>query len=182
MSTAWPAPGRYRFDTGRSLARVFTFKEDGLLSPMAHDLELHTRAFGGHVEVSEDAAQVSLTIDLWTLEVEKPLSGLQKREAEKTLQKKILADRSKARAVLQGSVARATLAFEGSLSLLGSAAKPLSAPCTLVDLADGGFTARTGRIRLLQTSFGITPYKAMMGMLKLKDGIEVELEARLIGG
>jgi hypothetical protein len=40
-------------------------------------------------------------------------------------------------------------------------------------------TKVTGRTSLTQSKFGIKPFSAMMGALKVKDNVEIEFEADL---
>lgn len=177
MTTSWPDPGRYRF-TNDTLARAFTFKVPGLMAAVAHDLELHTRRVDGHVKIDADSAEVEATIDLWSLEVHAPLQGLQKREAEKTMQKKVL-KRKGASAVISGTVNRAEpLVLTGTLTLLGSRPRDVRIPLAMDSLTESGFAVSLSH-ELLQTDYGITPYKAMLGALKLKDQLRIEIDARL---
>jgi hypothetical protein len=64
------------------------------------------------------------------------------------------------------------LEFDGDLTLAGTKRPRLAA----VDLADGRATAT---ITLRQSDWGITPYRGMLGALKVRDEIEVVLDVRL---
>jgi len=177
----WPAPGRYSFDKTSSVARVYTFKAGGLASGLAHDLELVTSDFDGHVEISDDgSATVEARIDLWSLEVDEPLTGMQKREAEKTMRKKVLEKRDEAYAVFEGKASSdaGDASVRGTLSLIGGKAREIELAVEIGAVDESSFEAST-RYENTQSRFGIKPFKAMMGMLKLEDRFVVEIDATL---
>jgi polyisoprenoid-binding protein YceI len=63
------------------------------------------------------------------------------------------------------------LAVEGELSMAGSTG-PLTAH---VDVADPGAVAAT--ITLMQSDWGIKPYRGLMGTLKVRDEVEIAIAA-----
>ena len=65
------------------------------------------------------------------------------------------------------------LVVEGELSMAGSA-QPVTAELTV---GDGG--AIRGTIPLAQSNWGIKPYRGLMGALKVRDEVEIVIEARL---
>jgi polyisoprenoid-binding protein YceI len=62
---------------------------------------------------------------------------------------------------------------EGSLSIAGQ-----SRPVTL-DLTATPDGRLSGRMTIVQSQFGIKPFSAMMGALKVKDEVEVNLDVAL---
>ena len=49
-----------------------------------------------------------------------------------------------------------------------------------LSIAPGGDGAHLkGRVPIVQSNFGIKPFSAMMGALKVKDEVEVDLDVRL---
>ena len=164
-NTTWPADGRYAIVPERSTVTVFTFK-DGLLSPLAHDLELHTQDIRGDVELGPGKHRVQARIDLWSLTVrEGILSPAMKSECERMLRSRVLRRRDHAQARIDAHADGDAL--RGTLHILHGSA-PVVLPLRISDVDDRGFTASL-RHELRQTDFGITPYRAMMGTLKVKD-------------
>jgi polyisoprenoid-binding protein YceI len=62
---------------------------------------------------------------------------------------------------------------EGDLDLLGTT-RPVA-----FDLAAGDDGRLTGHAPLRQTDFGLKPYSALFGTLKVADEVEVAIDARL---
>jgi polyisoprenoid-binding protein YceI len=65
------------------------------------------------------------------------------------------------------------LSLEGELSMAGST-RPLTA-----DLTVEGGGGISGTIPLTQSAWGIKPYRGLMGALKVRDEIEVVIDANL---
>jgi polyisoprenoid-binding protein YceI len=155
------------------LVHVFTFK-DGLLSAVAHDLRLTARGF----TVQLDGDQVHATFPLQQLKIDgamragtiddRALKPKHKREIRDTmLGSKILKARKHPEAVFRGQ--RSGMRVHGDLLLAGRSA-PIELTVTEVD---GVFS---GKITLVPSRWGITPYSAMFGTLKLQDRVVVTFE------
>jgi polyisoprenoid-binding protein YceI len=156
---------------------VFTFKE-GLLSAIAHDLEIAVERF--HVE--HDGAKVEARFDPASLRVRHALkdgapspSALSDRDRKKidgNIRDEVLdVGRHREIAFASTEVAiegdRATV--KGTLTLHGRA-RPLEVHAR----RDG---ARwIADVTLHQPDYGITPYTAMMGTLRIKPDIRVRIE------
>jgi polyisoprenoid-binding protein YceI len=65
------------------------------------------------------------------------------------------------------------LVVEGDLTLAGQT-RPMTAELVIGD--DGHVT---GTIALTQSAWGIKPYRGMLGALKVRDEVEVVIDARL---
>ncbi|MBO0821187.1 MAG: YceI family protein [Nocardiopsaceae bacterium] len=170
-----PGSGRVLLKTGRT----------GAAAKMGHDLTIEVTQWSAEVTVPDDsgggleAATVSAELDLGSLEVRegtggaKPLSDKDKRDIEKSA-KKTLANVGKAsfassKIIPSGSGG----AIEGTLTLNGK-----SQPARVqVVSADGG--KYTGSATIRQTDFGITPFSAFLGALKLADDVGLEFEVNL---
>lgn len=160
------------FDAGAARLTVFSFKE-GLLSRVAHDLEIQVGAFTGSVEGGVVRAEVdaaSLRV-LHALKAGAPdpgaLSAADKREIEGNIREKVLASGAHPRITFTARLAdRRGDALPGELTLRGQ-----RRPVTLTLTEAGGRIE--ARARLSQRDFGITPFKALMGALKVQDGVEV---------
>ncbi|MBW2255702.1 MAG: YceI family protein, partial [Deltaproteobacteria bacterium] len=173
--------GRYAFDRDKTLVKVFIFKAPNLMSRFAHDLELHNDLIDGSVEITDDGTTVEATVDLWNLRViEQLLNPKDRAEAERLMRTKILKRRNVAKARFKGRLAAEgdRPVAQGELSLVGNRRRTVALPFELVSVEDGRFRASL-RHELMQSDYGIKPFTAMMGLLKLQDRIAVEIETEL---
>ena len=156
---------------------VFTFKE-GLLAAAGHDVKLRV----GDFEVTADRRGVRGTFEASSLEVvcamargaEVPdaLSDSDKATIEGYVQDDILQTGEHPEILWETTRMRrdgdGTLRVEGKLTLHGRT-KPVKATVT----TEGDRLVARARIR--QPDFGIKPFKALLGALKIKPVVEVEL-------
>jgi polyisoprenoid-binding protein YceI len=165
-----------RFDATSAECLVLTYKE-GLLSAIAHDLEIRVTRFD--VDVGADPLTVEATFDASSLRVVGAVRdgavqpGTLGESDKQKIEHNILADvlhpsehpgiRFTSTAITpEGDGYR----VEGTLTLHGRA-RPIS------------FTARpegdrlVAEVRLHQPDFGIKPYSAMLGALKIKSDVTV---------
>lgn len=185
------APGHYRIgpDQGRVLLRTF---REGMASSVGHDLVIELPRWSAELVVAEDsaldhAAATSLTarLDLASLVVRegtggvKPLTDRDKREIAHTARKLLETDRHP-EAVFASSAVTVSVSdgrgggtVDGTLTLLG-VDRPARLEFTRLD--DGRYRITT---RILQSAYGIKPYSAFFGALKLKDAVEAQAEAVL---
>ncbi len=152
--------------------RVFTFK-DGLLSKVAHDLQLTLTRF----EVTRDGD--ALTGRFWpaTLTVDGSVKGgrvdpgglrdKDKRDILNNINTKVLHTDRHPVAQFEGQ--RDGARVRGTLTLNGRS-QPVD---FAVREADGRVT---GTVSLVPSRWGIAPFKALMGAIKLQDRVEVRLD------
>lgn len=158
-----------------SSIRVFTFKE-GLLSPLAHDLALRL----GRFTLGVTGGVVNGRFELASLEVEGAvkrgrvaegtLSANDRATIERTLREILHVAREPA-ATFTGSVAghrAGSTRVSGELTLAGRT-QPLDAEIAL------GPRLRA-EVEFAPSSFGIPPYRALGGAIKLQDRVRVELD------
>ena len=157
------------YDALSAECRVFTYKE-GLLSAVAHDLEIDVARFA--IEVADDAS-IRATFDPTSLRVVDPI--VDGRRAPGALSAK---DRSKIEAYIHSEVLHPnehpTIRFvstqvdetsiRGRLELHGR-----SRPITLRRSGD------EVEVTLHQADFGIKPFTALLGTLKIKPDVRVRL-------
>lgn len=167
-----------RFDARDADCRVFTYKE-GLLSAVAHDLELAVRSF--EIEVSDDGSRLTATFDASSIAVVDAIvegrrspGALSDKDKEK-IQSNIVSDvipvKKHPRIRFESTEIRETdggWTVRGRLELAGRT-KDL-----VIDARreDG---AALAEVVLHQPDFGIKPYSAMLGTLKIKPDIRVRL-------
>jgi YceI-like domain len=145
----------------------------GAAAKAGHDLVLEVTRWSGRLD--DDAAE--LTADARSLRVRSgsggisPLGDDEKAGIARTIDDEVL--RGAAIAFRSSSVSRAGDAVEvaGELRLAG-AIRPLA--FTLTE-RDG---AVAGSARIKQTDWGMKPYSALFGTLKVADEVEVAIEPR----
>lgn len=161
-----------RFDASTAEVLVFTFKE-GLLSAVAHDLKLRV----GRFTIEEDGGRLTGTFDVASLQVvcavkqgaDDPaaLSSANRAEIEKTIVHEVLDARRHPQVRYEASQVSAQR-VEGQLTLRG-----VTRPLPGVRRDEGG--RRVAEFELDQRDFGIKPYSAMLGALKLKPEVQVRV-------
>ena len=174
--------GRYRLGTksGRIVLRTF---RDGLAATAGHDLIIDLPRWSGELAVDDDKAPETLEvrIDIGALTVRegtgglKPLTDRDRREIATTA-RRLLSTEQHPEAVFtatrfdlggEGGV------IEGNLSLRG-----VSRPFRLqVNQSEVGTYRGTGTV--VQSAYGIKPYTAFFGALKVRDAVDVEVEATI---
>jgi polyisoprenoid-binding protein YceI len=175
------ASGRHLFGTDKGRITLRTFR-DGLAAQAGHDLTLEATRWSAELVVSADQTPGSLkvTIDLGALAVRagtgglKPLTDRDKREIGVTSRKVLSVDRFPEATFL-------ATAFKpepggggtitGTLSLAGQTAPlELRVAATGPDVYHATTTVR-------QTDFGIKPYSGFLGALRVRDTVDVEVDA-----
>jgi len=167
------------YDQTRAKCWVFTYKE-GLFSPVAHDLRLGVARFV--LEVDDAKTRVSASFDPSSLYVDTPmkegvpnpgaLSAADKHKIEQQLRDEVLHTRKYPSITFTSSalVARADGGYdvEGELGLHGKT-RSIRGQTKLV----------AGRqeleLRLHQPDFGIEPFRALLGTLKIQSDVKIEL-------
>ncbi|HEY2834405.1 MAG TPA: YceI family protein [Sporichthyaceae bacterium] len=170
-------------EQGRIVVRT---TREGVAAKVGHDLEIEFGSWSGELELPDGdpgAARVSARVQVNSLRVVSGVGGVaaltdgDRQEITRSALKVLDADRhpniefrsEKVRSDGDGGE------LTGALQIAGS-----SAPLILQVTATGPQTWRaTGTIR--QTSFGIKPYKAFLGALRLSDQVGIEVDIRLSG-
>lgn len=147
---------------------VKTYRQ-GVASAVGHDLVIEVASW----EATYDDGALELTADPASFTVLegnngiKPLSDKDRKDIAKTITTKILGT--------SPIVFRSNGENSGTLELAGNA-RPISFAITTDP--DGTFTAAAV---VKQTDWGIKPYSALLGALKVRDEVEVTAEGRLAG-
>ncbi len=165
-------------DDGKVLVNVY---KDGVAAKMGHDLTLEATTWSGKADINPDdpsASSISVTIDPGSLEIvdakggAKPLSESDKRDIKKNIEKTLgRGDITFESSGVSGDPPR--LQLKGNLSL-GSKSGPVSLD---LNVDDGGHA--TGSTSFKQTDFGIKPFSAMLGALKIKDSVDISVDVQL---
>jgi len=178
-----------RIDAGPAECLIFTYKE-GLMSPIAHDLKI--RVSRSTVDIDPASRAIDARFDARSLEVvcarqggrDRPgaLSDSDKRQIEATLAADVLevARHPEARFV-STSVEPAGDGHhvQGRLTLHG-VTRPISFTTQAL------VAEQVAEVTLSQPDFGIKPYRAMLGALKLRADVTVRValptsELKLVG-
>jgi polyisoprenoid-binding protein YceI len=175
--------GRHQLGTDRGRILLHTYR-DGLASQAGHDLTIEAARWSGELTVTDKLvlAGIEVRIDMGSLVVRdgsgglKPLTDRDKREIGVTARKVLGADRNReatftATKFEPGSSGGGVIS--GTLTLAG-AARPLR-----LEVSETGPGAYRARTSVVQTAYGIKPYRAFLGSLKVRDAVEVEIEIEI---
>src|SRR5688500_3994405 len=176
-------PGTYNLGPEDGTLQVKTGRQ-GMASKVGHDLTLEASNWKATVTVEAEPAQsgVKATIEPRSLEVvaatggAKPVSDKDKKDIVKNIAG-LLGNNSitfESTSVQANGDSGATLL--GNLSIAGQS-RQITLDLTIEP--DGTGARLTGRVPIVQSNFGVKPFTAMMGALKVKDEVEVDLDVRL---
>ncbi len=157
----------------------------GAVAKAGHDLLIHVTAWTATLEMGEDATPTSIVLDAdpTSLQVREGTGGMQKLDDDdkagiaQTIHEEILMGqpvefRSTS---VQPSADGGVLSVQGDLTLVG-ATRPVALDVTVDD----------GRLRgsvvVKQSDWGIKPYSALFGALKVADEIELAIDVSLPPG
>jgi polyisoprenoid-binding protein YceI len=175
--------GRHPLGTGRGRILLMTLR-DGLAAQAGHDLTLEPARWSGELVVGDDLAPKSLEvrIDMGSLVVRegtgglKPLTDRDRREIAVTARKVLAADRHPEASFTATAFEPAQAGdgvITGTLTIAGQS-RPLR--LTVSHAGPGEYRATT---TIVQSDFGIKPYSAFLGSLKVRDGVAVRVEMSL---
>jgi polyisoprenoid-binding protein YceI len=177
--------GRLRFGAGQGKIALLTAR-DGLAAQVGHDLTIEITQWSAELVVADDHTPAGLTAraELNSLVVRegtggvKPLTDKDRREIAVTARRLLRTDRH--------SVATFTAsrfepgqdgggAVDGTLSLAGSE-RPLR-----LQVGKNGERAYHATASVRQSDFGIKPYTAFLGVLKVSDVVRIVVDVELPG-
>ncbi len=173
--------GTYRLGPGHGTLSLRT-KRTGAVARAGHDLLIHVTSWEATIEAGADPADTSieLTVDGSSLRVREGTGGMQKLDdddranIEQTIDDEILKHQTITfrSTRVQPAAEGGGLTVQGDLTLLGA-----TRPLTFDLVADGGALRAVAVVK--QTDWGIKPYSALFGALKVADEVEVEIDAAL---
>jgi polyisoprenoid-binding protein YceI len=168
-------PGTHRFGPSNATLSVHT-RRGGAAAKAGHDLLLRAGAWEGTLTIGDDGtpAAAALTVDATSLRVQSGTGGMKalddddKANIHQTIDDEVLKRRDNA----FRSTAVDGDRVEGELTLAGK-----TRPLTLdLVMSDG---AVRGSATITQSDWGMKPYSALFGTLKVLDEVEVVLEGHL---
>jgi polyisoprenoid-binding protein YceI len=177
--------GRHQLgpDRGRIILRTF---RDGLAAQAGHDLTIEATRWSGVLGVNDDLspADLDIRIDMGALVVRdgtggvKPLTDRDRREIAVTA-RKVLASDQHPEAVFAAAgfepEAGGGGEINGTLTIRGQA-RPLR-----VRVTQTGANRYHAEAQIVQTDYGIKPYTAFFGALRVRDAVDVAVDVDLSG-
>jgi len=157
-------------------------------SRAGHDLTIEVTSWRGTAKVGADAAgsSVEMTVDAGSFEVRegrggiKPLNDGDRADIRRTIGEKVL-DTARHPAITFRSTALRglpqDLSVDGDLTI-----RDITHPITVagsVEDSPGGPRLRA-TARVVQSEWGIKPYSAFFGALKLRDAVDIDVDATLV--
>lgn len=178
-------PGRYALGPDQGRVALLTAR-DGLAAQVGHDLTIEVATWSGALDIANDGAAAALAarMDLTSLVVRegtggvKPLTDRDRREIAVTARKALGVDRHpEATFVASGFEAGSNGGgfIQGTLTLGG-----ISRSMRL-HVAKSGPDSYHATASVRQSEFGIKPYKAFLGALKVSDAVGVVVDIDLAG-
>jgi polyisoprenoid-binding protein YceI len=172
--------GTHTFGPDNATLRVMTGRR-GAASKAGHDLVIEVTSWQATLDVGDDPGRTTivLTADASSLRVREGRGGIQALGQEETasIQQSIDEDVLKGEAIeFRSSEVRAgpngdRVHVQGELEIVGNR-HPIAFELTF---GEGG--ALTGSVTFKQSDWGIRPYSALFGTLKVADEVEVAVEA-----
>ncbi len=159
---------------------------DGVAAKMGHNLVLEAKRWSGKAEIDIDdlaASRVEVTIDPGSFEIieasggVRPLSDKDRADIKKNINEKILMTSVNPEITFQSTEVSASppdITVKGHLILAGK-----SQQVTLDVRVDESSGRASGTTTLRQSSFGIKPFSAMFGALKIKDFVDIQFQLKL---
>jgi Fe-Mn family superoxide dismutase len=174
-------PGRYELGPEHGRLSVRTGRT-GAAAKAGHDLLLEVSAWQAAVEVGEDPADTAISLDVAgdSLRVREGTGGMQplgrddRANIEQTIDDEVLKGQPIRFRSTHVTAAAGGLSVRGDLTLLGET-RPVA--FDVVVGADGTFS---GSAVIRQSEWGMTPYSALFGTLKVADEVEVAIDAGLV--
>ena len=171
----------YNIVAAESSLTVFVAK-DGALARMAHDHNIGVKSFSGRVTVpagGANAGTLELDADARSLMILDQISAKDKAEITNNMNNSVLESakfpkitfRSTSLSNFTQNGNNSNFTVNGDLTLHG-ATKRIAVP---VSVAQTGSSLRaTGQYTLRQTDFGIKPYSAFLGAIKVKNEVVIK--------
>jgi polyisoprenoid-binding protein YceI len=153
----------------------------GAAAKAGHDLLIHVTAWRGTLRLADDPAHTSVELeaDATSLRVREGTGGMQslgdddKANIQTTIDGDVLKRQAIAFRSTRVTGADGRLSVEGELTLAGTT-RPLA-----FDLAVSDDGRLTGTAVVTQSQWGMKPYSALFGALKVADDVRVEIDTAL---
>ena len=167
--------GTHRLGPDNASLQVRTYRE-GVAAKAGHDLIIDVNSWEATLEVGDNSS-LSLSADPTSLHVRDGKGGMQalkdddKEDIRKTIDKDVLKNEGISFTSSSVEPAGDGLKVAGDLELGGKT------NAVTFELTESGGTL-TGSAEIKQSDWGIKPYSALFGALKVADEVRVEIETR----
>ena len=177
------APGTYKIGPDTGHLHIRTARE-GVAAKAGHDLLIAFQRWSGTItSQGDDPAQVEIEIDMDSFDVLEGtggvvgLTGDDRKDINATARKLLDVDRHPQANFASDRITASDSGgtIEGTLTLRGESAT------VTVEVAETRPSAWQGTATVLQSAFGIKPYRAFFGALRLADPVGVEVTVDLSG-
>jgi polyisoprenoid-binding protein YceI len=175
-------PGTHRLGPENATLSVHT-RRGGAAAKAGHDLQMEVTSWEATFDVGADpeSTTVELTADSTSLRVRKGTGGMKelgdddKDNIHQTIDKEVLkrGDIAFRSTAVQSTSGGSRLRVQGELTLAGKT-QPID-----FDLETGEDGTLTGAAVVTQTKWGMKPYSALFGALKVLDEVEVTIDCHL---
>lgn len=167
---------------GRITMNVY---RDGVAAKMGHDLVLEVTKWSGKADVVAEnpaGSSVHLTLDPNSLEIIdakggiKPLGDKDRADIKRNIKDKVLITSRHPEVTFQSTEISGTvpnIKVKGNLTLVGK-----SQAVTLDVGVDVNSGRATGQTTIQQSRFGIKPFSALLGALKVKDSVDIQFDIK----
>ncbi len=154
----------------------------GAMAKAGHNLEIQVAGWSAQLELDEDPAATSLALEVDSRSLQvinghggpKPMTDDDRARIAQNITDKVLkGGEISFHSTTVHEDASGGLHVHGQLNLMGTTGP---AEFTLKIDDDGHLSAVT---EIVQTAFGIEPYSAMLGALKVRDEVEIGVDGRL---
>jgi len=168
--------GTYKLGPDKASLHVETGR-NGAAAKAGHDLIIDVNSWEATLEVG-DSSSLALSADPTSLKVREGTGGMQalkdddKEDIHKTIDKDVLKQKDITFTSSSIESAGDGLTVSGDLEL-GGKTKPIT-----FDVTESGDTV-TGSASFKQSDWGIKPYSALFGALKVNDEVKVVFEGKL---
>lgn len=169
------SPGSYSFgpNNGEMLVKIF---REGMAKKAGHDLIIEVGNWSASANIAETVTESSFsgTADVSSFSVRagvggvKPLSDGDKADIKKNITQKILT--TPAISFESTGANPSTNTVTGNMTIMGK-----SVPVD-VKLTEAGGKVNAN-LTVVQSKWGIKPFSAMMGALKVRDSVDIEISA-----
>ena len=174
--------GTHRLGPDNATLAVHTARK-GAAAKAGHDLVMHVTSWEATLELADDPESTSmeLSADSTSLRVQKgtggikPLGDEEKASIHKTIDDEVLTRQDiKFRSTgVQGAADGSRLSVKGDLTLAGKT-NPID-----FELVIGGDGTLEATAVVTQSGWGMKPYSALFGALKVADDVEVVLDGHV---
>ena len=173
-------PGTHRLGPDDATLSVRTGR-GGAAAKAGHDLTLHVTSWEGTLTLGEGSAETSveLAADATSMRVREATGGVQalgdddRANIEKTIDDEVLRRQDITFRSTKAEGDGGTITLTGDLTIVRK-----TQPITFeLAIGDDGALAATAVVK--QTAWGMKPYSALFGALKVKDEVQVVLEGQL---